>query len=242
MDNVSVYVCPKCVNVGPVVYRSPDWEKNPTCPECGEPMQRMSVSMARWMLENRPEKARDGDSKGKRCVDLDNTSVYWCWNCDYMRLATPEDSIATEEPECPKCDATMRKLSYAEAWYYPKLHIDKLIEDAKKQNAEPKCISCDKPLTQDEKDYYEVRCEECEGKAMDVDEPRDSVNHPSHYNQGDVECIDAIRSAVTGLEGIEAYYAGNVIKYVWRHKHKGGVDDLRKAAFYLERMIALNEH
>ena len=55
---------------------------------------------------------------------------------------------------------------------------------------------------------------------------------PNHYQAGDVECIDAIRSAL-GPEGFQALCAGNVIKYVWRYKHKNGLEDLKKANVYL---------
>ena len=55
---------------------------------------------------------------------------------------------------------------------------------------------------------------------------------PNHYQAGDVECIDAIRSAL-GPEGFQALCAGNVIKYVWRYKHKNGLEDLKKAKVYL---------
>lgn len=62
----------------------------------------------------------------------------------------------------------------------------------------------------------------------------DVVNAPSHYRQGEVECIEAIRSAL-GKDGFEAYCKGNVIKYVWRHNHKPGSEgqDLAKAKVYL---------
>jgi len=70
-----------------------------------------------------------------------------------------------------------------------------------------------------------------------VDEPQaDAVNHPPHYNQGEIECIDAIRAAL-GREGFIAYCRGNVIKYVWRCVHKGGVEDLKKAKWYQEEAI-----
>ena len=66
----------------------------------------------------------------------------------------------------------------------------------------------------------------------------DNVNHPDHYTQGKVECIDAIESATTGLEGIEAVLTGQVMKYMWRWKRKNGLEDLQKAQFYLNRLIA----
>jgi hypothetical protein len=56
--------------------------------------------------------------------------------------------------------------------------------------------------------------------------------HPAHYNQGDIECIDALRSSL-GPEGFAAFCAGNVIKYVWRYGQKDGLHDLKKAAAYL---------
>lgn len=60
----------------------------------------------------------------------------------------------------------------------------------------------------------------------------DPVNHPSHYTQGEVECIDAIRAAL-GPEGFQAHCRGTVIKYAWRSGLKGdGAEDLRKAAWY----------
>lgn len=66
----------------------------------------------------------------------------------------------------------------------------------------------------------------------------DPVNHPQHYTSGDIECIDAIKSAVNGLTGNEAYLTGQVIKYIWRWKKKNGKEDLQKADFYLKRLIA----
>lgn len=66
----------------------------------------------------------------------------------------------------------------------------------------------------------------------------ETVNHPAHYTQGGVECIDAIAAAVEDTRGIEAVYAGNVIKYVWRYRHKNGVEDLKKCRWYLDRLIS----
>lgn len=73
------------------------------------------------------------------------------------------------------------------------------------------------------------------GKAVKI--IKDNVNHPSHYTQGAIECIDAIKEATKGLFGIEAVCTANIIKYVWRWKFKNGVEDLRKADWYLQRLI-----
>lgn len=65
----------------------------------------------------------------------------------------------------------------------------------------------------------------------------DMVNHPPHYKQGGIECIDAIDAALTGVSGGQAYATGAAIKYLWRWQHKNGVEDLRKAAWYINRLI-----
>jgi hypothetical protein len=62
----------------------------------------------------------------------------------------------------------------------------------------------------------------------------DPVN-PSHYKQGAIECIEAIKAA-TG-DGFIGYVWGNVLKYLWRWPKKGGVEDLKKARWYLDRLI-----
>ena len=64
---------------------------------------------------------------------------------------------------------------------------------------------------------------------------QDMVNSPPHYNQAGIECIDAIRAA-TG-DGYEYYLQGNIIKYLWRYRYKNGVEDLKKAKWYLEKLI-----
>lgn len=69
----------------------------------------------------------------------------------------------------------------------------------------------------------------------------DRVNHPKHYTSGKVECIDAIESATVNLSGIEAVCTANVIKYVWRWRQKGGLEDLKKARWYLDRLIEHRE-
>ena len=68
----------------------------------------------------------------------------------------------------------------------------------------------------------------------------DVVNKPVHY-QGRVECIEAIEAATAGLAGIEAVCTANVLKYAWRWKKKNGVQDLRKARWYLDRLISALE-
>ena len=63
----------------------------------------------------------------------------------------------------------------------------------------------------------------------------DVVNHPAHYTKGGIECIDAIRAALTPEE-FRGYCKGNAIKYSWRERHKGGNEDLKKASWYLTKI------
>lgn len=80
-------------------------------------------------------------------------------------------------------------------------------------------------------DRLEHDLNECIGQDIDV------VNHPSHYTKGRIECIDAIDSATVGKTGIEAVAVANVIKYLWRYEEKGGIESVRKAQWYLNRLI-----
>jgi hypothetical protein len=64
----------------------------------------------------------------------------------------------------------------------------------------------------------------------------DMVNNPPHYNAGTVECIEAIRAALSE-EGFREYCKGNALKYIWRERHKGGDEDIHKAIWYLNTLI-----
>lgn len=68
----------------------------------------------------------------------------------------------------------------------------------------------------------------------------DNVNHPSHYTFGGIELID-VWEATMSNEALQGLYKGNVMKYLWRYEHKNGLEDLRKAEFYLKRLIAAVE-
>ena len=64
----------------------------------------------------------------------------------------------------------------------------------------------------------------------------DNVERPMHYAIGSIECIDAIEAQLS-TEEFRGYLKGNVIKYLWREKHKGGVESLKKAKWYLNKII-----
>lgn len=62
----------------------------------------------------------------------------------------------------------------------------------------------------------------------------DNVNHPSHYTQGGIECIDAMVAAF-GKEAVSNFCLCNAFKYIWRAKHKNGEEDIDKALWYLDK-------
>lgn len=64
---------------------------------------------------------------------------------------------------------------------------------------------------------------------------KDPVN-PDHYRTGGIECIDALRS-VMSPEEFEGFCRGNAIKYLWRCREKGGIEDVKKAIWYLRMMV-----
>lgn len=75
------------------------------------------------------------------------------------------------------------------------------------------------------------------GKLYHPQDEHDPVNKPDHYNVGAIEAIEAIKASMPENE-FRGYLKGNLMKYVWRYDYKGKpVEDLRKARWYLERLI-----
>jgi len=68
----------------------------------------------------------------------------------------------------------------------------------------------------------------------------DNVNNPPHYNRAGIECIDAIEAALSPEE-LGGYYKGNILKYTWRERYKNGIEDLKKAQWYLNKLIETQE-
>ena len=73
-------------------------------------------------------------------------------------------------------------------------------------------------------------------ESPEIMDTTDNVNHPAHYTQGGIECIEAIEASMS-KEEFMGYLKGCVEKYVWRYKHKNNpVEDLQKANWYLIRL------
>ena len=69
---------------------------------------------------------------------------------------------------------------------------------------------------------------------------KDMVNNPPHYNKHGIECIQAIRATLTDEE-FRGYCKGNVLKYTWRENYKNKNEDLRKAQWYLNKLLKETE-
>lgn len=67
---------------------------------------------------------------------------------------------------------------------------------------------------------------------------RDNVNHPKHYSQGNIECIDAMVSAY-GIEVVIHFCMCNAFKYQWRFNAKNGKEDIEKCQWYQNKMLEL---
>ena len=117
---------------------------------------------------------------------------------------------------------------------------DKPLEPITEKVAEPKeelKPTCPAIVIDSSKDEIQsVKLTQEQEKEVD-NVVNDPVNHPSHYQGNGVECIDCIASAVSGLDGFHGFCAGNAIKYIFRFSHKNGVEDLRKAEWYIDRLI-----
>ena len=78
-------------------------------------------------------------------------------------------------------------------------------------------------------------CRDCwKGDNWEPKKPEpDNINHPAHYeSQTSLECIDVMEIAF-GAEAVGNFCLCNAFKYLWRHKHKGGAEDVQKAEWYL---------
>ncbi len=90
-------------------------------------------------------------------------------------------------------------------------------------------------MEQEPERYYDWIGWKLRKVIKNMEDKKDLVNSPPHYNQSSVECIDAIESATE--DGFENYLQGNIIKYIWRYRYKNGIQDLKKAEWYLNKLI-----
>lgn len=68
----------------------------------------------------------------------------------------------------------------------------------------------------------------------------DTVNHPHHYCTGKYECID-VMIEIFGVEAVKTFCLLNAFKYIYRHNNKNGLEDIKKAKWYIDKYIELSE-
>lgn len=79
-----------------------------------------------------------------------------------------------------------------------------------------------------------------EVSVMEIVVEKDNVNHPSHYETGKFECID-VMVETQGVEAVKDFCICNAFKYLYRHKNKNGIEDIKKAIWYLNKLVELEE-
>jgi hypothetical protein len=169
-------------------------------------------------------------SDGKVLVNVEfEGSVLTCFRDYDLRLVEPAPS--GNEPKAPqpefKVGDRVRVVAVESAMHKMTGYVKRYDKNLSlPYHVESECMNWDNRFRADELEPASA-VKEC----LTVD----NVNHPPHYNQGGIECIDAIKAA-TG-SGFVKYCTGNVIKYLWRYDNKGGLEDLKKAAWYLDRAI-----
>ena len=90
-----------------------------------------------------------------------------------------------------------------------------------------------------EKEAAEISLDGCTADLNWGEE--DLVNHPTHYNSGGIECIQAIEASME-LEAFQGYLKGNILKYIWRMSYKGkALEDCEKSQWYLNKLISTLE-
>lgn len=85
-------------------------------------------------------------------------------------------------------------------------------------------------------DYPCVECSYPDGYKW---EPAESVDHPKHYTECSIECIEAMQIAF-GKMAVYNFCICNAFKYLWRYKNKNGIEDLNKAEWYLIEAEKMN--
>lgn len=87
--------------------------------------------------------------------------------------------------------------------------------------------------------YSKQRKDATKGQQRALDK-LDMVNHPSHYTQGDIECYQA-EMAMVGKEVFTDHCVLSAFKYLWRWRHKNGLQDLQKAQWWLNKAVEVQE-
>lgn len=157
------------------------------------------------------------ESKTERMSDNKKPSV--CWSLIWKDTLVTDEGKYIEIPESIMEDPMTDILSY----------VDKQINKTK-QSVEARVKAINKNIEDSQKYIDEVKSNDLQQRKRN-----DTVNHPTHYNYGDIEVINFIEQVTQHYNPNVAYHIGNAIKYIARSPHKNGKEDVAKAKWYIER-------
>ena len=146
---------------------------------------------------------------------------------------TPKRSTAdVEEMRKKRLEIYKKHLANAQT------NIDSFYDTSAKQSQSQKVLTAEdfKPKHDDSVDALVYGLQEYYKKSG-ISSEKDMVNHPPHYKVGGFEVIDIIQAFTQDLNGIAAVDTGNAIKYILRWHNKNGIEDLKKAKWYIEHLI-----
>lgn len=116
-----------------------------------------------------------------------------------------------------------------------------LVGDAIKNHNDQFITTLRADLEEDRKEFRKLEKENKKLKQqLQKEEPRDNVNHPSHYETGKFECIEVMQE-VFGINAVRDFCKSNAFKYIYRMDRKNGTEDVKKAIWYLNKYLELTE-
>lgn len=120
-------------------------------------------------------------------------------------------------------------------------NIEDMMEEYEQKETEQECDTPYNGAIKKKSIKHKKYVEQMKGehKTMEEIKVNDSVNHPSHYEgHTSIECIDAM-ILTFGVKRTAEYCVQNAYKYIWRHENKNGIEDLKKAEWYLNKFDEL---
>ena len=113
------------------------------------------------------------------------------------------------------------------------------ISVASKEDISKKTSSFDEWVKELEReDLYSILSSKDNKSISSILSSKNNINHPDHYKtKSGLETIDVIKAFTEDLKGVEAVDTANIIKYICRWKKKNGLEDLKKAQWYLNDLI-----
>lgn len=165
---------------------------------------------------------------------------WYCKRCGKVTTRFCSEGPPIDDEECPGGDGIVLDGSRVEK--NPTMEMDKLVicrDGDTMYGRESDLKGNDRIVGAFLKDGTYKMMDKIFNETKESNETPDKVNHPSHYTTGRIECIEAIRESMTTVE-YKGYLKGNVLKYLWRYQLKENPkEDLKKAAWYLDRLIGL---